>query len=91
MASQTRPPSTCRSEAIERVNTQAPARAYLGIYGVEVLQDCVQIHGGIGVTFDHAMHLYLRRVVVDSLLFGTVSDHRQRLTTLLEEKEFVNA
>ena len=62
-------------------------KAYLGVYGVEVLQDCVQMHGGIGVTFDHDMHLYLRRVVVDSLLFGTVSDHRQRLTTLLEKKE----
>jgi alkylation response protein AidB-like acyl-CoA dehydrogenase len=62
-------------------------KAYLGVYGVDVLQDCVQIHGGIGVTFDHDMHLYLRRVVVDSLLFGTVSDHRQRLTTLLENRE----
>jgi alkylation response protein AidB-like acyl-CoA dehydrogenase len=66
-------------------------KAYLGVYGVDVLQDCVQIHGGIGVTFDHDMHLYLRRVVVDSLLFGTVSDHRQRLTTLLETKEDANA
>jgi alkylation response protein AidB-like acyl-CoA dehydrogenase len=63
------------------------AKAYLGAYGVDVLQDCVQIHGGIGVTFDHDIHLYLRRVVVDSLLFGTVSDHRQRLTTLLEEED----
>jgi alkylation response protein AidB-like acyl-CoA dehydrogenase len=59
-------------------------KAYLGVYGVDVLQDCVQMHGGIGVTFDHDLHLYLRRVVVDSLLLGTVSDHRQRLTTLLE-------
>jgi alkylation response protein AidB-like acyl-CoA dehydrogenase len=66
-------------------------KAYLGVYGVDVLQDCVQIHGGIGVTFDHDMHLYLRRVVVDSLLFGTVSDHRQRLTTLLEKKEDASA
>jgi alkylation response protein AidB-like acyl-CoA dehydrogenase len=66
-------------------------KAYLGVYGVDVLQDCVQIHGGIGVTFDHDMHLYLRRVVVDSLLFGTVSDHRQRLTTLLEEREVARA
>lgn len=63
------------------------ARAYLGVYGVELLQDCVQMHGGIGVTFDHDMHLYLRRVVVDSALYGTVSDHRQRLTEMLERKE----
>jgi alkylation response protein AidB-like acyl-CoA dehydrogenase len=66
-------------------------KAYLGVYGVDVLQDCVQMHGGIGVTYDHDMHLYLRRVVVDSLLFGTVSDHRQRLTTMLEKKEDASA
>ncbi len=66
-------------------------KAYLATYGVDVLQDCVQMHGGIGVTFDHDMHLYLRRVVVDSLVFGTVSDHRQRLTTLLEQKEYASA
>jgi alkylation response protein AidB-like acyl-CoA dehydrogenase len=61
-------------------------KAYLGVYGVELVQDCVQMHGGIGVTFDHDMHLYLRRVVTDSILYGTVSDHRQRLTTILEKR-----
>jgi alkylation response protein AidB-like acyl-CoA dehydrogenase len=61
-------------------------KAYMGVYGVELVQDCVQMHGGIGVTFDHDMHLYLRRVVIDSVLYGTVSDHRQRLTTILEER-----
>ncbi len=64
-------------------------KAYMGVYGIELVQDCVQMHGGIGVTFDHDMHLYLRRVVVDSLLFGTVSDHRQRLATMLERREAV--
>jgi alkylation response protein AidB-like acyl-CoA dehydrogenase len=66
-------------------------KAYLGVYGVEVLQDCVQMHGGIGVTFEHDLHLSLRRVVVDSLLFGTVGDHHQRLTTLLEHQEETSA
>ena len=41
------------------------AKAYLGDYGVELVQDCVQMHGGIGVTFEHDIHLYLRRVIVD--------------------------
>jgi alkylation response protein AidB-like acyl-CoA dehydrogenase len=61
-------------------------KSYMGVYGVELVQDCVQMHGGIGVTFDHDMHLYLRRVVTDSLLYGTVSDHRQRLTSILEQR-----
>jgi len=62
-------------------------KATLGVYGIDLLQDCVQLHGGLGVTFEHDIHLYLRRVVQDSLLFGTVSDHRQRITTLLEQKD----
>jgi alkylation response protein AidB-like acyl-CoA dehydrogenase len=66
-------------------------KAYLGVYGVDLVQDCVQMHGGLGVTFEHDMHLWVRRVVIDSLLFGTVSDHRQRLTTMLEQKEDARA
>jgi alkylation response protein AidB-like acyl-CoA dehydrogenase len=63
------------------------AKSYLGAYGPDLAQDCVQIHGGIGVTFDHDLHLYLRRVVIGSQLFGTVSDHRQRLASILEQRE----
>ena len=45
------------------------------------MQDCVQIHGGIGVTYEHDLHLFLRRVV-DRALFGTPAEHRQRLATI---------
>ena len=41
------------------------AKAYIGQYGTELLQDCVQMHGGIGVTYEHDLHLYLRRFTVD--------------------------
>ena len=60
------------------------AKAYTGQYGVELLQDCVQIHGGIGVTFEHDLHLFLRRGVLNSGLFGTAAEHRQRLADLAE-------
>ena len=56
------------------------AKAFIGDYGVELIQDCVQIHGGIGVTFDHDIHLYLRRHTVNRALYGTPAEHRQRLT-----------
>jgi len=62
-------------------------KAYVGQYGPELMHDCVQMHGGIGVTFDHDLHLYLRRVVLGSQLFGTVHEHRERLTHILETKE----
>ena len=45
----------------------------------------MQIHGGIGVTFEHDLHLFLRRVTVDRALFGTPAEHRQRITAIVEE------
>jgi alkylation response protein AidB-like acyl-CoA dehydrogenase len=62
-------------------------KSVLGVAALEVLQECVQFHGGIGVTFEHDLHLYLRRAVVDAQLYGTVADHRKRLTTILESME----
>jgi alkylation response protein AidB-like acyl-CoA dehydrogenase len=63
------------------------AKAYIGQYGAELLQDCVQLHGGIGVTFEHDLHLYLRRLIVDRALAGTPADHRQRIALMVAERE----
>ncbi len=62
------------------------AKAFLGQYGTELLQDCVQIHGGIGVTYDHDLHLFLRRVTLDSALYGTAEEHRKRIGAMAWEK-----
>jgi alkylation response protein AidB-like acyl-CoA dehydrogenase len=59
------------------------AKAYIGDHSTEALQDCVQMHGGIGVTFEHDIHLYLRRVSVNRSLNGTPPEHRQRLAARL--------
>jgi alkylation response protein AidB-like acyl-CoA dehydrogenase len=58
------------------------AKAYTGHYGAELLQDCMQIHGGIALTFDHDLHILLRRLIVDRMLFGDPAEHRQRLAFL---------
>ena len=59
------------------------AKSYVGDHAVEIIQDCVQMHGGIGVTWDHDIHLYLRRATVNRELYGTPADHRERLAALL--------
>ncbi len=59
------------------------AKAYVGQRATDIVQDCVQIHGGIGVTWDHDIHLYLRRVTVDRVLWGTPSEHRRRVADLV--------
>jgi alkylation response protein AidB-like acyl-CoA dehydrogenase len=63
------------------------AKAFVGEYGAEVLHDCVQLHGGIGVTFEHDLHLFLRRLTLDRALLGTPADHRLRIADLLEKRE----
>jgi alkylation response protein AidB-like acyl-CoA dehydrogenase len=62
-------------------------KSFLGVAALEVLQECVQFHGGIGITFEHDLHLYLRRATVDAQLYGTVADHRERLTAILEAND----
>ncbi|HZQ58674.1 MAG TPA: acyl-CoA dehydrogenase family protein [Acidimicrobiales bacterium] len=63
------------------------AKAFIGDYGAELLQDCVQLHGGIGLTYEHDLHLFLRRLSVDRALFGTPAQHRQRITDFLQQEE----
>ncbi len=58
------------------------AKSYIGDRAPAILQDCVQLHGGIGVTWDHDLHLYLRRVVQDRALFGTPDEHRERIAVM---------
>ncbi len=59
------------------------AKAYVGQRATDIVQDCVQMHGGIGITFDHNIHLYLRRVTLDRVMWGTPSDHRRRVADLI--------
>lgn len=59
------------------------AKAYVGDHLPELVQDCIQIHGGIGVTWEHDIHLYLRRVAANKFLYGDPSEHRDNLAGLL--------
>jgi alkylation response protein AidB-like acyl-CoA dehydrogenase len=52
------------------------AKAYVGERCPELIQDCVQMHGGIGVTWDHDIHLYLRRAVLHREVYGDPTEHR---------------
>lgn len=43
----------------------------------------VQVHGGIAFTWEHDMHLYLRRIKSDEALLGDAADHRERIARLV--------
>jgi alkylation response protein AidB-like acyl-CoA dehydrogenase len=47
----------------------------------------VQLNGGIAVTWEHDVHLYLRRVTVDRNISGTRADHREPVASLLLEPQ----
>jgi len=70
------------SGAVEAGELVSTAASYVDEHAPELVQDCVQMHGGIGVTWEHDIHLYLRRATINSLTHGTVRDHRQRLAAL---------
>lgn len=59
------------------------AKAYVGAIAGELIQDCVQLHGGIGVTWEHDLHLYLRRVTTNRATYGTPEDHNERIATTI--------
>jgi alkylation response protein AidB-like acyl-CoA dehydrogenase len=58
------------------------AKSYVGEHAPGMLQDCIQLHGGIGVTWEHDLHLYLRRVTLYRSMFGTPEDHNLRVYAL---------
>jgi len=59
------------------------AKSYAGQRATDIIQDCVQLHGGLGVTWDHDIHVYLRRAAVDRVTWGAPSEHRRRVADLL--------
>jgi alkylation response protein AidB-like acyl-CoA dehydrogenase len=60
------------------------AKSYLGEHAPGMLQVCVQMHGGIGVTWEHDLHLYLRRVTLYRSMFGTPEEHNLRVFAIAE-------
>jgi alkylation response protein AidB-like acyl-CoA dehydrogenase len=73
-----------QSQSADAAELVSVAKSYVGSRAVDIVQDCVQLHGGIGVTWEHDLHLYLRRVTVNRALYGTPEEHRRRIADLLE-------
>jgi alkylation response protein AidB-like acyl-CoA dehydrogenase len=61
----------------------AIATAYVADRCPEIIQDCVQMHGGIGVTWDHDIHLYLRRATLHRQIYGQPAEHRDRVAAFI--------
>jgi alkylation response protein AidB-like acyl-CoA dehydrogenase len=76
--------ATAAEEDPDAAVAASVAQAYCSDVAVKAAEECVQLHGGIGMTWEHPAHLYLKRAKADQLAFGTASEHRAHLATLVD-------
>jgi acyl-CoA dehydrogenase len=50
---------------------------------IRAAHDTVQLHGGVGFTWEHSAHYYLRRAIGDEAAFGSAASHRARIAEVL--------
>ena len=75
---------TCARGDEDAATAAAIAQAYCSGIAVHAAEECVQLHGGIGMTWEYPAHLYLKRAKSDQLALGTAYRHRARLAQLIE-------
>jgi alkylation response protein AidB-like acyl-CoA dehydrogenase len=62
------------------------AKAWCSDASRRVMACGLQVHGGIGFTWEHDMHLYLKRAQLDQVSYGDAAFHRDRIAGLLRER-----
>ena len=70
-------------DAPEAPRVASMAKAYCSEMYTRVAADGIQVHGGIGFTWDHNMHLYFKRAKGSEVLLGDATWHRERIATLI--------
>ncbi len=58
------------------------AKAYASDAGSRVTTSSLQVHGGIGFTWEHNLHFFMKRARTDGHLFGSARSHRERVAGL---------
>ncbi len=69
-------------EAPDRESAAAMAKSFTAEAANYVTAECIQIHGGIGYTWENDAHVFLRRAKVDDLLLGAQAWQRERVADL---------
>ncbi len=60
----------------------ACAKAYAGDAGRRVPRSALQVHGGIGFTWEHDLHFFLKRGEANAHLYGSAASHRETIAAL---------
>ncbi|MFC4003126.1 acyl-CoA dehydrogenase family protein [Prauserella oleivorans] len=77
------------ADTLSRGDADAPvavamAQSYCAETAVHAAEECIQLHGGIGMTWEHPAHLYLKRAKASQLALGTPGRHRATLAGLVD-------
>ncbi|GGT73433.1 acyl-CoA dehydrogenase family protein [Streptomyces lateritius] len=64
--------------------TVAVAQAYCSKVAVHAAEECVQLHGGIGMTWEHPAHLALKRAKSDQVALGSAGRHQDAIAALVD-------
>lgn len=77
------------ADALAAGHAEAPlavavAQAYSGRVAVHAAEECVQLHGGIGMTWEHPAHLYLKRAKSDETALGSPGRHKEAVARLVQ-------
>jgi alkylation response protein AidB-like acyl-CoA dehydrogenase len=74
----------CVAEGDEQVEIAcAAAKAYCGDAAVAACERSIQVHGGIGFTWEHVLHLYYKRALWIQAHAGYATKHRARIAAHL--------
>jgi alkylation response protein AidB-like acyl-CoA dehydrogenase len=60
------------------------AKAHVGKWSSVILHDCIQLHGGIAMTWDYDLHLYFRRVIGNEVTYGSPYEQHRALVDIAE-------
>jgi len=74
---------TVDTRAAEAATAVPMAKAYASDMGKNVTSEAIQVHGGIGFTWEHDMHLFHRRALADEANFGNAPVHRETVASSL--------
>jgi alkylation response protein AidB-like acyl-CoA dehydrogenase len=76
--------ATAAADHPDRDVAASIAQSFCADIAVRAAEECVQLHGGLGMTWEHPAHLYLKRAKADQIAFGLPSAHRALLADLVD-------
>ena len=70
----------------DRSVAASTAKVWCSDAAQRVMASGLQVHGGIGFTWEHDLHLFMKRSQLEQVSFGDASYHRERLAGLLRQR-----